>query len=235
MNSMKQVARTTLLLITFLSVGLGVALAKGRLTDIKPGMTQEQVLKLLGKPKMKSFNKSGEFWEYRRGESSTDGSYIRMIATITFEEGLVTTLTTEEIEPDPDQSYNEASKANAISATASLLQEIVAATSSGSSSRGGARGRAMNEDRFNQFYANVKGRTFDREKKEEIRVGSTNNLFTCQQCARLVNTLTFDRDKMEVVEMLAGKIVDSESIRKIEECFTFDSDKKKVRLAIQKY
>ncbi|MGL5981476.1 MAG: DUF4476 domain-containing protein [Phocaeicola sp.] len=228
MNRMKQNIRTTILLITFIFISLGSIAAKGNLTDIKPGMNQEEVLKLLGKPKLKSFNENGEFWEYRKTISSENGEAIRVIATITFKEGLVTELHSEEQEPNEDQANQAASTAQAISATASLLQEIVHATSSG----GRPHSRAMNEDRFNQFYANVKDRTFDSDKKREIASGSVNNLFTCYQCARLAKLLTFDSDKMAVVEMLAGKIIDKENSRSIEECFTFESDKKKVRQAL---
>lgn len=234
MKRIKNSVCSAILILSLLLIGFGEGFAKGRVTDIKPGMTQEQVIKLLGKPKMKNFTKENECWEYRKNQTSADGVYVKLIATITFEQGLVTELTTEEIEPNPDQVSSEVSRANAVTATASLLQEIVAATSSASSTRGGGgrSGRSMSEDRFNQYYANVKARTFDREKKEEIRMGATGNLFNCNQCARLVNTLTFDRDKMEVVEMLAGKIVDKENYRQLEECFTFDSDKKKVRNAV---
>ena len=89
------------------------------------------------------------------------------------------------------------------------------------------RHSAMNEKDFQFLYKIIKKKSFDDDRMEILSVGVLDNYFTCQQCVRLMSLYKFDDDKLKILRMMAGHIVDLENHRDILMRIDFDSNKLK--------
>ena len=85
----------------------------------------------------------------------------------------------------------------------------------------------MSEKDFQFLYKTVKKKSFDKDRLEILRVGVLDNYFTCRQCARLMSLYKFDDDKLKILRIMAGHIVDMENHHDILMRIDFDSNKLK--------
>ena len=86
---------------------------------------------------------------------------------------------------------------------------------------------AMNEKDFQFLYKIIKKKSFDDDRMEILSVGVLDNYFTCQQCARLMSLYKFDDEKLKILRIMAGHIVDLENYQDILRKLDFDSNKQK--------
>ena len=86
---------------------------------------------------------------------------------------------------------------------------------------------AMNEKDFQFLYKIIKKKSFDDDRMEILSVGVLDNYFTCQQCARLMSLYKFDDDKLKILRIMSGHIVDLENHHDILMRIDFDSNKLK--------
>ena len=86
---------------------------------------------------------------------------------------------------------------------------------------------AMNEKDFQFLYKIIKKKSFDDERMEILSVGVLDNYFTCQQCARLMSLYKFDDEKLKILRIMTGHIVDLENYQNILMILDFDSNKQK--------
>ena len=87
--------------------------------------------------------------------------------------------------------------------------------------------QVMNEKDFQFLYKTVKKKSFDKDRLEILRVGVLDNYFTCRQCARLMSLYKFDDDKLKILRIMVGHIVDLENHHDILKRLDFDSNKEK--------
>ena len=85
----------------------------------------------------------------------------------------------------------------------------------------------MNEKDFLFLYKTVKKKSFDKDRLEILRVGVLDNYFTCRQCARLMSLYKFDDDKLKILRIMAGHLVDMNNHNDILKQFDFDSNRRK--------
>ena len=86
---------------------------------------------------------------------------------------------------------------------------------------------AMSEKDFQFLYKIIKKKSFDNDRMEILSVGVLDNYFTCQQCVRLMSLYKFDDDKLKILRIMAGHIVDLENHHDILMRIDFDSNKLK--------
>ena len=86
---------------------------------------------------------------------------------------------------------------------------------------------AMNEKNFQFLYKIIKKKSFDDDRMEILSVGVLDNYFTCQQCARLMSLYKFDDEKLKILRIMTGHIVDLENYQNILMIIDFDSNKQK--------
>ena len=87
--------------------------------------------------------------------------------------------------------------------------------------------QVMNEKDFQFLYKTVKKKSFDKDRLEILRVGVLDNYFTCRQCARLMSLYKFDDDKLKILRIMAGHLVDMNNHNDILKQFDFGSSKRK--------
>ena len=86
---------------------------------------------------------------------------------------------------------------------------------------------AMSEKDFQFLYKIIKKKSFDDDRMEILSVGVLDNYFTCQQCVRLMSLYKFDDDKLKILRIMVGHIVDLENHHDILKRLDFDSNKEK--------
>ena len=86
---------------------------------------------------------------------------------------------------------------------------------------------AMNEKDFQFLYKIIKKKSFDDDRMEILSVGVLDNYFTCQQCVRLMSLYKFDDDKLKILRIMAGHIIDLENHHDILMRLNFESNKQK--------
>ena len=86
---------------------------------------------------------------------------------------------------------------------------------------------AMSEKDFQFLYKTIKKKSFDDDRMEILGVGVLDNYFTCHQCVRLMSLYKFDDDKLKILRIMAGHIVDLENHHDILMRINFDSNKLK--------
>ena len=86
---------------------------------------------------------------------------------------------------------------------------------------------AMHEKDFQFLYKIIKKKSFDDDRMEILSVGVLDNYFTCQQCVRLMSLYKFDDDKLKILRIMAGHIVDLENHHDILMRLDFESNKLK--------
>ena len=89
------------------------------------------------------------------------------------------------------------------------------------------RHSAMNEKDFQFLYKIIKKKSFDDDRMEILSVGVLDNYFTCHQCVRLMSLYKFDDDKLKILRIMAGHIVDLENHHDVLMRLDFESNKLK--------
>ena len=85
----------------------------------------------------------------------------------------------------------------------------------------------MSEKDFQFLYKTIKKKSFDKDRLEILRIGVLDNYFTCQQCVRLMSLYKFDDDKLKILRIMAGHIVDLKNHNDILKQLDFGSNRRK--------
>lgn len=69
----------------------------------------------------------------------------------------------------------------------------------------------MTKQEFNRFIKAVKDKSFDDDMLRLIAVVSSSSYFTCEQCVKLMNLFSFDKEKLKVCRLIAPMLVDRQN------------------------
>ena len=190
------------------------ASAKGK-RNVERGMTKQEVIAILGEPKLTSFDMYGDKWEYAKYNNLFgDSKYI----TVFFDRnGKVVQYDTKIIE---------------LNSQTSNVQQPQHPTPPIYDGRCDPDGRmdygyCLDDASFSKLYNKVKKASFDDNKFDLIEVASLGCYYSCAQVVHIMKIFSFDDSKMKVLSMMAPRIVDLQNATDIYRIFTFDSDKEK--------
>ena len=207
---MALIATTILMFAVCLS-----ASAKGK-RNVERGMTKQEVIAILGEPKLTSFDMFGDKWEYAKYNNLFgDSKYI----TVFFDRnGKVVQYNTRIIEPNSQQS------------NAQKPQHPVPPSFDGvyNPNLGMNYGYCLDDATFSRLYNKVKNASFDDNKYDLIEVASLGCYYSCAQVVRMMTIFTFDDGKIKTLRMMAPHIVDLQNASLIYQQFSFESEKQKV-------
>ena len=85
----------------------------------------------------------------------------------------------------------------------------------------------MGDRDFQYLYKTIKKKHFEKDQLEILSIGVLDNYFSCRQCAKIMSLYSFDKDKLKVLDIMAGHIVDMENVNTILKSFKFDSNRRK--------
>ena len=211
---MALIATTILMFAVCLS-----ASAKGK-RNVERGMTKQEVIAILGEPKLTSFNMYGDKWEYAKYNNLFgDSKYI----TVFFDRnGKVVQYDTRIIEPN-----SQTSNVQQPHPTPPLYD--------GRCDPDGRMdyGYCLDDTSFNILYNKVKKASFDDNKFDLIEVASLGCYYSCAQVVRIMKIFPFDDEQLKALKMMAPHIVDLQNTGLIYKIFSFDSEKDKAEEIIR--
>ena len=206
---MALIATTILMFAVCLS-----ASAKGK-RNVERGMTKQEVIAILGEPKLTSFDMYGDKWEYAKYNNLFgDSKYI----TVFFDRnGKVVQYDTRIIEPN-----SQTSNVQQPHPTPPLYD--------GRCDPDGRMdyGYCLDDASFSKLYNKVKKASFDDNKFDLIEVASLGCYYSCAQVVRIMKIFPFDDEQLKALKMMAPHIVDLQNTGLIYKIFSFDSEKQKV-------
>ena len=206
---MALIATTILMFAVCLS-----ASAKGK-RNVERGMTKQEVIAILGEPKLTSFDMFGDKWEYAKYNNLFgDSKYI----TVFFDRnGKVVQYDTRIIEPN-----SQTSNVQQPHPTPPLYD--------GRCDPDGRMdyGYCLDDASFSKLYNKVKKASFDDNKFDLIEVASLGCYYSCAQVVRIMKIFPFDDEQLKALRMMAPHIVDPQNAIVIYQLFSFDSEKQKV-------
>ena len=211
---MALIATTILMFAVCLS-----ASAKGK-RNVERGMTKQEVIAILGEPKLTSFDMYGDKWEYAKYNNLFgDSKYI----TVFFDRnGKVVQYDTRIIEPN-----SQTSNVQQPHTTPPLYD--------GRCDPDGRMdyGYSLDDASFSKLYNKVKKASFDDNKFDLIEVASLGCYYSCAQVVRIMKIFPFDDEQLKALKMMAPHIVDLQNTGLIYKIFSFDSEKDKAEEIIR--
>ena len=212
---MALIATTILMFAVCLS-----ASAKGK-RNVERGMTKQEVIAILGEPKLTSFDMYGDKWEYAKYNNLFgDSKYI----TVFFDRnGKVVQYDTRIIEPNSQTSNVQ------------QPQHPTPPIYDGRCDPDGRMdyGYCLDDASFSKLYNKVKKASFDDNKFDLIEVASLGCNYSCAQVVRIMKIFPFDDEQLKALKMMAPHIVDLQNTGLIYKVFSFDSEKDKAEEIIR--
>ena len=206
---MALIATTILMFAVCLSVS-----AKGK-KNVERGMTKQEVIAILGEPKLTSFDMYGDKWEYDKcNYLFGDSKYI----TVFFDRnGKVVQYDTRIIEPNSQTSNVQ------------QPQHPTPPIYDGRCDPDGRMdyGYCLDDASFSKLYNKVKQASFNDNKFDLIEVASLGCYYSCTQVVRIMKIFPFDDEQLKALKMMAPHIVDLQNTGLIYKVFSFDSEKEK--------
>lgn len=185
--------------------------SKQVLNQVHPGMTTEEVSRILGEPDYRRFNRNVEEWEYHKWLSGSDA-----VVIVCFEGGGVVSMDSFERPQAPQPT----------------VPPVVQVPSVGGPEAHPSyphRLPRMSDAEFDSFYRKVKAESFSDDQREMIRVLSKSKRLTCRQCAQLLTFFSFEDEKMVAFRWFAPHLVDKENYREIQKQFDFSFNRDEVK------
>ena len=212
---MALIATTILMFAVCLS-----ASAKGK-RNVERGMTKQEVIAILGEPKLTSFDMYGDKWEYAKYNNLFgDSKYI----TVFFDRnGKVVQYDTRIIEP------------NSQTPNVQQPQHPTPPLYDGRCDPDGRMdyGYCLDDASFSKLYNKVKQASFNDNKFDLIEVASLGCYYSCTQVVRIMKIFPFDDEQLKALKMMAPHIVDFQNTGLIYKVFSFDSEKDKAEEIIR--
>lgn len=178
---------------------------------VERGMTKRAVMHLLGKPKMRSFDATGDRWEYVKNELSPFKP--TELITVVFDRN-------EQVVA----YYSRTSDSNTNRPLYPVLppygDDIIP---DGTDHYNGP----LSDDAFNVLYGKVQKASFADNKLDLLEVACLGCNFSCAQTARIIKLLSFSSDQLKALSLMAPYIVDPQNAIDIYNVFSFESDKQK--------
>ena len=196
------------------------ASAKGK-RNVERGMTKQEVIAILGEPKLTSFDMYGDKWEYDKyNYLFGDSKYI----TVFFDRnGKVVQYDTRIIEPNSQTSNVQ------------QPQHPTPPIYDGRCDPDGRMdyGYCLDDASFSKLYNKVKQASFNDNKFDLIEVASLGCYYSCTQVVRIMKIFPFDDEQLKALKMMAPHIVDLQNTGLIYQVFSFDSEKAKAEEIIR--
>ena len=217
---MKRNEWMALIVTTFLMFAICLsASAKGK-KNVERGMTKQEVIAILGQPKLTSFDAYGDRWDYSKTNVLTGEN--KQI-TVGFDlNGRVVAYNTRLVD---DNTSNGAFNNRNDVATGNC-QPPIPPYGAGPDAPF-FYGYCLDDASFTKLYNKVKSATFDDNKFDLLEMASLGCSYSCEQTSRVMRLFSFGDKQLKVLSMMASRIVDPQNAIVIYDVLTFDSEKSK--------
>ncbi len=172
--------------------------AQNPMMSIKQGMTKQEVYAIMGEPKLRRFNESGEEWLYERSKFFETYNYAYLID---FADDRVSAMDSYRINIPNQQQPN-------------VVNVVRPSAPREYHNYGNRQCYLTRDDEFARLLSDIKNEPFkDNQMKRLPFVVNGNRLFTCRQCVGLMSITPFQDEKKTIFRMVAPYIVDAENYK----------------------
>ena len=180
---------------------------------VERGMTKQEVIALLGQPKLTSFDAYGDKWEYYK-MNLIPGESKRIVVGFDLNGRVV--------------AYETKFWDNNTNSEIGNCNQRPTLPPSGVGPDGPIYyGYCLDDASFSRLYNKVKNASFDDNKFDLLEVASLGCYYSCAQTACMMRIFTFGDKQLRVLRMMAPHIVDPQNATDIYNVLTFDSEKNK--------
>lgn len=180
---------------------------------VERGMTKQEVVAIMGQPKLTSFDAYGDRWEYYKMNVIT-GESKRIVVGFDLN-GRVVAYETRFWDNDTNSEIGNSNQRPALPPYGVGPDAPI------------YYGCCLDDASFSRLYNKVKNASFDDNKFDLIEVASLGCFYSCSQTARMMRIFTFGDKQLRVLRMMAPHIVDPQNATDIYNVLTFDSEKSK--------
>ena len=210
---MKRNEWMALIATTILMFAVCLSASAKDVKSVERGMTKQEVINILGKPKLTSFDAYGDKWEYYK-MNVLAGEGKRIVVGFDLNGRVV--------------AYETKLWANNTNSEIGNCNQRPTLPPSGVGPDGPIYyGYCLDDASFSRLYNKVKNASFDDNKFDLIEVASLGCYYSCAQTARMMSIFTFGDKQLKVLSMMASHIVDPQNAIAIYNVLTFDSEKAK--------
>ena len=184
---------------------------------VERGMTKQEVIEIMGQPKLTSFDAYGDRWEFYKMNVLT-GESKRIVVGFDLNGKVVAynmSYVDDNVQQPAPPSHPSCGAGAGVVAVVGPKVPI-------------GYGYCLDDASFSILYNKVKNASFDDNKFDLLQVASLGCYYSCAQTARMMRLFTFDDDRMKVLRLMASRIVDPQNSADIYRLFDFESEKAKV-------
>ena len=180
---------------------------------VERGMTKQEVLAIMGQPKLTSFDAYGDKWEYYK-MNVISGESKRIVVGFDLNGRVV--------------AYETKFWDNNTNSEIGNCNQRPTLPPSGVGPDGPIYyGYCLDDASFSRLYNKVKNASFDDNKFDLLEVASLGCYYSCAQTARMMRLFTFGDKQLRVLRMMAPHIFNAQNATDIYNVLTFDSEKSK--------
>mgnify|MGYP004584494579 FL=1 len=179
---------------------------------VERGMTKQEVIGILGQPKLTSFDAYGDKWEYYK-MNVIQGESKRIVVGFDLN-GRVVVYNMSYVDDNIQQPAPPSHPSCGAGGVNVVGPEVPI-----------GYGYCLDDASFSILYNKVKNASFDDNKFDLLQVASLGCYYSCAQTARIMRIFTFGDKQLKVLRMMAPHIVDPQNATDIYNVLTFDSEK----------
>lgn len=181
---------------------------------VERGMTKQEVIEIMGQPKLTSFDAYGDRWEFYKMNVLT-GESKRIVVGFDLNGKVVAynmSYVDDNVQQPAPPSHPSCGAGAGVVAVVGPKVPI-------------GYGYCLDDASFSILYNKVKNASFDDNKFDLLQVASLGCYYSCAQTARIMRIFTFGDKQLKVLRMMAPRIVDPQNATDIYNVLTFDSEK----------
>ena len=181
---------------------------------VERGMTKQEVIEIMGQPKLTSFDAYGDRWEFYKMNVLT-GESKRIVVGFDLNGKVVAynmSYVDDNVQQPAPPSHPSCGAGAGVVAVVGPKVPI-------------GYGYCLDDASFSILYNKVKNASFDDNKFDLLQVASLGCYYSCAQTARIMRIFTFGDKQLKVLRMMAPRIVDPHNATDIYNVLTFDSEK----------
>lgn len=187
------------------------AVAKDKKFPVERGMTQQEVMEILGNPLTRSFDEYTERWDYLKKQGNL--LYRREVHLVVEFDRNGRVLRFQTIDPFASSETTHTRVAPLPRYDEYYGRDCL------------SMDYPLSEDEFSRLYEIVKKNSFDDRKLNLIEVASIRSSYTCSQCAELIQLFSFSDNRLKALRLMEHRIVDTRDMHSILRLFSFSSEK----------
>lgn len=208
---MKRNEWIALIVTSFMMFAICLSASAKTKKTVERGMTKQEVIEIMGQPKLTSFDAYGDRWEFYKMNALTGESKRIVVGfdlngkVVAYNMSLVDDNTNNEVgcnHQRPTPPYGVGPDAPTYY-------------------------YCLDDASFSILYNKVKNASFDDNKFDLLQVASLGCYYSCAQTARIMRIFTFGDKQLKALRMMAPHIVDPQNATDIYNVLTFDSEKSK--------